>query len=148
MLATFLDFLGHFTAAWRAQLDEPWDEMRLMRRFIADLYDSLLAHREALVGLASAASEPDGDLLAELRPAIARILDEVQAIGEYEAGTRGWFTPEMSARTGPLVIAMAAGVAMMQPWFFAEDAIGDQITEDMARFSLGGLGMGSVDGVD
>jgi AcrR family transcriptional regulator len=115
LLAPFLGFVDDFAAAWREQLDTPWDDERLMGEYVADLYTNLTRHRMALVHLVSA-SESTGTLLAELRAGLAPVLLELQAIGEHEARTRGWFSEEAARQTTWLVAALVTGLVLMEPW--------------------------------
>src|SRR5882762_1316155 len=59
VLGPFMTFLDEFSQTWTRQLDEPWDELRLMMALMRELYDALDAQRSALIELAAAREHLD-----------------------------------------------------------------------------------------
>lgn len=147
LLEPFLAFFEEFTTAWRDQLAEPRDEQDLMRELVRDLYVSLSENHGALGQFVIAGrAEHHERVVTELRPAFDRILAGLREIGAHEAATRGWFAAETGGRATWLVLCMASGLVLMQPWLardhWASGADGgDEIVEWMAQFALHGLRM-------
>jgi AcrR family transcriptional regulator len=147
LLEPFLTFFEEFTSAWQGQLAEPREEQDLMRELVRDLYVSLSQNEGALAQFVMAGRIEDHErIVAELRPAFARILSGLDEIGAHEAKVRGWFDAETGARATWFVLCMASGLVLMRPWLapdhWASGADGgDEVVEWMARYALAGLRM-------
>src|SRR5882757_7039666 len=59
-LQPFIDLVTTFKASLEAEMDELWDEERLMRTVVEIVYDSFRAHRNGILALASSQGVDDG----------------------------------------------------------------------------------------
>src|SRR4051794_24701523 len=62
LLAPFLETFEEFAAAWRDQVETPWDDERLVREFVRDLYRNTITHRASLVTLLAAGDDSTSGL--------------------------------------------------------------------------------------
>jgi len=115
LVAPFLDTFEEFAAAWRDQVETPWDDERLVREFVRDLYRNTIEHRHSLVTLIAAGEDSTSNLLAQTRERLAGGLNELRLMAEHEADRRDWLRREELAYSNSLIIAMIVGSVVMQP---------------------------------
>jgi AcrR family transcriptional regulator len=114
LLAPFLASINEFAAAWSEQIESPWDDERLMREFVRDLYNNTTRHRETLAALVSADEVSQPELLDQVRAGLEAAFTELGLISEHEAAVRGW-SPETIALLGRLAVSMIIGTVLLQP---------------------------------
>jgi AcrR family transcriptional regulator len=114
LLAPFLASIHEFAVAWREQVESPWDDERLMREFVRDLYANTVRHRETLAALVSADQVSQPELLDQVRGGLESAFAELGLISEHEATVRGW-SRETIAQLGRLAVSMIIGTVLMQP---------------------------------
>lgn len=139
MLQPLEEFLAELITHWLKQLEEPWDDERLMRMFIGDIHATLLKHRDALAGLVAAGSEPE--LLVRLRAAMDRIFLQLRLLAELESERRGWFSSEGIESVLRLLVSMVFGVVMFDSVVLSADqrAAPETLRDDMVKLALWGL---------
>lgn len=115
LLAPFLSSIAEFASAWSGQLEAPWDDERLMREFVRDLYEHAVNHRETVAALIAAGENLSPTLLRQVRQGLEAALTQLRLISEHEAKLRGWFSPETVALTGNLAVSMIVGSVLLQP---------------------------------
>lgn len=115
LLAPFLETFDEFAAAWRDQVDTPWDDERLVREFVRDLYRNTVEHRDSLVTLLAAGQDSTSHLLAQTRERLEGGLHELRLMAEHEADRRDWLRREALAFSNSLIIAMVVGSVLLQP---------------------------------
>ena len=115
-LQPFLDLAVTFRESVEAQIDELWDEERMMRAVVEVVYDSFRTHREGVLALASMHT-----LGPDTRNAANAVLDEafsdVVALSAEHNRRRGWPEQknlELSIRT---VIGMVASMSVLESVF-------------------------------
>lgn len=94
VLVPFTDFLRDYALAWRGQVDEPWDDERLMRTMVELCYDSFSTHRGAMLTLAMAADSLDEHANAHLDAELDRFFNTMLMISENEVHRRAWMALE------------------------------------------------------
>jgi AcrR family transcriptional regulator len=114
LLAPFLASVQHFALAWSEQIDSPWDDERLMREFVRDLYQEAVQHRETVATLVSPDKISQPQLLARVRAGLEQAFMELGLISEHEADVRGW-SRDTIALTGRLAVSMIIGAVLIQP---------------------------------
>src|SRR6266550_143890 len=112
VLSPFVEFLSGFDATWRAQLDQPWEERRLMGELLTLFYDSLRTHRDAVLSLIAADGSVDPEQAREVGELFQRMFGELRLIGESESASRGWFPAQDIELTVRLALGMVASVAV------------------------------------
>ncbi len=112
VLSPFVEFLSGFDATWRAQLDQPWEERRLMGALLSLFYDSLREHRDAVLSLMAADGSVEAEQAREAGELFQRMFGELRLIGESESATRGWFPAENIELTIRLALGMVASMAV------------------------------------
>ena len=143
LLAPFLESFGAFAAAWSGQVDSPWDDERLVREFVRDLYENLLVHRHSLIALLAAGEDSSTELVAEVRTGLTTGLQELQVMAAHEATRRGWFSPETVRYSNAFVITMITGLVLIGPWL--DDPIrdgGDAMIDAATRMAMYGMRLG------
>jgi AcrR family transcriptional regulator len=115
LLAPFLETFEEFAAAWRDQVEAPWDDERLVREFVRDLYRNTAEHRHSLVTLLAAGEDATSKLLSDTRERLAGGLNELRLMAEHEADRREWLRRETLAYSNSLIIAMVVGAVLLQP---------------------------------
>lgn len=141
VLAPFLTFLDEFSATWVRQRDQPWDEFRLMKTMMAELYDALSSQRGALIELMGVGNHLDQSVYAEIRKLSTRMFLELRAIGEEEARTRRLFPAENVEVSVRLAVAMVTSMVVFDLWLmpsFPKPLSREELIEHMARFALWG----------
>jgi AcrR family transcriptional regulator len=117
LLAPFLASFDEFAAAWSDQIENPWDDERLVGEFVRDLYTNLVKHRHTLVTLLSAGEGTENSaLIGELHDGLASGLAELRLMAEHEADRRRWFSAETVRYSNTFVIAMITGIVLIGPW--------------------------------
>lgn len=115
LLAPFLEAFEEFSSAWRDQVDTPWDDDRLVREFVRDLYRNTTEHRHSLVTLLAAGEDSTSSLLAQTRARLEGGLNELELMAVHEADRREWLRRETLAFSNSLIIAMVVGAVLLQP---------------------------------
>jgi len=140
VLQPFVDFVHEFSTAWQKQREEPWTEQRLMREFIADLYDNLRDHKDALIGLIAANGTLDARTEKEMDKLLRRMYADVKEMGAAEAQRRGWFPAENMEVTVRLVVAMVTAVAAFDRMFLTGRRLSrERLIDHMTALALYGL---------
>jgi AcrR family transcriptional regulator len=142
VLLPFVEFLRDYHAVWRSQIEEPWDDERLMRTMVGLFYDSFETHRQTILTIAVAADTLDEETNAELDAEFERFFATMLMISENEAHRRGWIPIEgleMSIRV--TLGSIAAAVALSRLFMSPEDgrATREQIVDHISRLTLYGL---------
>ena len=91
----FVEFLDEFDQLWQSQLDDPLDDYKITRAIVELFYDSSLAHRDALIGLASAQDSLDPEILREVEGALDRMFARLVGMIQREAIHRNWPTNQL-----------------------------------------------------
>lgn len=140
VLLPFVDLVDSVGASWTALQDQPWQEEQLVREFVKDLYEGLLAHRGALLTLAAARAELDEKTQSEIDRALRRMFLELRAITE-ESRAHGWHPSERIEIQIRLLVTLVAGAAVMGELFLPEKVIGsrDELFDDMTDFVRHGM---------
>jgi AcrR family transcriptional regulator len=115
-LQPFVELVATFTGTLEAQVDELWDEERMMRTVVEIVYDSFRAHRNGVLTIASMQSF-DGGGFEEVQALVNRAFGDVAFLSAEHNRRRGWPAQrdlEMSIR---MVIGMVASVAVLDPLF-------------------------------
>jgi AcrR family transcriptional regulator len=125
LVAPFLRFFDEFGSAWSAQLEQPWDDRELTRAFVERLYRSLSDYRRTLVNLLAVAESSDGQVLDEIRGAVAEMRSRLAAMGEHEARRRG-FAAGAAPLTNRMIAALVTGLVLLHPFFSEGDPDEDE----------------------
>jgi AcrR family transcriptional regulator len=115
-LQPFIDLVTTFRASLEAEIDQLWDEDRLMRTVIGIVYDSFRAHRNGILALASLQGVDD-DLDREAQKVLNQAFSDVAELAVAENERRGWPPQEnleLSIRT---VIGMVAAMSVLERLF-------------------------------
>jgi len=132
LLAPFLEAFDEFAAAWRDQAETPWDDERLVREFVRDLYRNTTEHRHSLVTLLAAGEDSTSSLLTQTRARLDGGLHELRLMAEHEADRRDWLRRDALAYSNSLIIAMVVGTVLLQPLFAGTLADDDEAMIDAA----------------
>jgi AcrR family transcriptional regulator len=138
----FLEFLDEFSRTWNQQRTDPWDEMKLMTAYAAELYDNMRKHRKLLIEVTAARDHLDPAVIEEIRTASSRMFLELRAIGEQEAVLRKFFSAEGIELTVRLITGMITALAVFDDWLlptFPRPISREALIEEIARLSLWGL---------
>jgi AcrR family transcriptional regulator len=144
VLLPFMDVVDDIGASWTALQDQPWEDAKLIRVFLADLYHRLFESRGALLALVSAQSELDDAMRAEIHRALRRMFLEIRLITE-DSKRRGWHPAENIDNQIRMMVTFIAGVAFFGDVFMPSDSDSDAVTEDrfdemteFVRFGISG----------
>jgi AcrR family transcriptional regulator len=138
VLLPFVEFLESYTAAYD---DQDWDDVEITKAIVGMFYDSCVAHREALAGIAVSGRELDETTLERLEQEFDRFFAEVMRTTEFEAVERGWVPTEGLGLTMRLLFgAVAAAVVFDRPLISSAESIPnrDQVIDHTARLFLYG----------
>lgn len=140
LLAPFLASFEEFASAWSSQVEEPWEDTRLVGEFVRDLYANLVKYRHLLITLLAADEDSGSNLLKKAQQGLANSLRDLRSMAEHEAGRRSWLPAESVADGNSLTIAMIAGLVLLQP-LLADTAIDDEdtIVDAATRMALFGM---------
>ncbi|MHB8695521.1 MAG: TetR/AcrR family transcriptional regulator [Solirubrobacteraceae bacterium] len=140
LLDPFLASFEQFAAAWGGQVENPWDDERLVGEFVRDLYGNLADHRHAVVTLLAAGEDSSAELLEEVRQGLAAGLTDLTTMAAHEADVRGWFSADTVRYSNALIIAMITGLALIRPWLVAQLGDDDAALLDAAtRLAMYGM---------
>jgi AcrR family transcriptional regulator len=145
LLAPFLTSFEEFAAAWSAQIDNPWDDERLVREFVRDLYTKLSQHRHSLTILLAVGEDSGSDLLAQTRNGLANGLQELRLMAEHEADRRHWFSRDTVRHSNSLIVSMIAGAVLLQPLLADLRADDDAIIDAATQLALHGMRLAPPD---
>jgi AcrR family transcriptional regulator len=138
----FCAFLDQYRATLLGQSDEPWDDDRLMREFLGELFAHLRQRREAVLALLSSAGDPEAGDAAE---AVADRLDAVFRTLEGFAADRardvGGYRPERADAWLRLLAGMVTSLAVFDRWFVPPGWAGrtDELLDVMTEMVLHGI---------
>jgi AcrR family transcriptional regulator len=116
-LEPFIDLLTGFRSTWDAQVEEVWDEPRLMRTMVGIMYDSFRAHRTGVLGVASVSEVVDPEAIREAQAVLDQVFDDVVEIGKKEARRRGWFPEQDLDLTIRMIMGMVASMSVLDVLF-------------------------------
>jgi AcrR family transcriptional regulator len=111
VLLPFVEFLENYTVAYDVR-NPQWGDFEITRTIVELFYDSCIAHREALVGVAVAGHELDSATLANLEEQFDRFFAEIMRTTSIEATRRGWVPQEGLALTMRLLFGTIASVVV------------------------------------
>lgn len=140
LLAPFLASFEEFAAAWSSQVENPWEDERLISEFVRDLYSSLMEHRHLLVTLLAAGEDATSGLLDRTREALTTSLQDLRMMAEHEADRRQWLSRDNVAVSNSLMVALIAGLVLLRPLLAdtpAEDH--DTIVQAATRLAMYGM---------
>jgi AcrR family transcriptional regulator len=115
-LQPFLDLVTTFRESMEAQVDELWDEDRLMRTVVEIVYESFRSHRNGVLALASM-QDLDGDVFSDAQTVLNQAFSDVFELASEHTKRRNWPEQrnlELSIRT---VIGMVAAMSVLDPLF-------------------------------
>jgi AcrR family transcriptional regulator len=142
LLAPFLGFLEDFGQAWQGQQSEPWDDVPLMREFIADLYDNLMQRRASLRLLAAAGDDQYQETLGLVQDAIAKLFGDVMIIARQESALRGWYSTTRLDTANRLICGMVVSAVVYDRFLFSgmdPQAERDLLVDELTALALWGL---------
>jgi AcrR family transcriptional regulator len=111
VLQPFVEFLENYTVAYDVK-NPDWGDLEITRTIVEMFYDSCVAHREALVGVAVAGHELDTDTLARLEEQFDRFFAEIMRTTSIEAERRGWVPQEGLGLTMRLLFGAIASIVV------------------------------------
>jgi AcrR family transcriptional regulator len=118
-LQPFLDLVTTFKESLEAEIDELWDEERLMRTVVAMVYDSFREHRNGILGMASIQGF-DGDANREAQKVLNQAFADVTELSLAENERRGWPPQQNLELSIRIVIGMVASMAVLEPLFVSQ----------------------------
>jgi AcrR family transcriptional regulator len=145
VLVPFTDFLREYATAWRGQVEEPWDDERLMRTMVELFYDSFSTHRGAILALAMASESLDEAANAHLDAELDRFFNTMLMISENEVHRRTWMSLDgLDLTIRHTLGGIAAQLALGR--LFAPRSgrapTREDVIDHITRFTLYGLRMG------
>jgi AcrR family transcriptional regulator len=144
VLVPFTDFLREYGTAWRGQVDEPWDDERLMRTMVELFYDCFSTHRGAVLALAMSADSLDADANAHLDAELDRFFSTMLMISENEVHRRQWMSLDgLDLTIRHTLGGIAAQLALARLFAPRSGAVAtrDEVIDHVTRFTLYGLRM-------
>lgn len=141
LLAPFLESFEAFSVAWADQVEQPWDDERLIREFVRDLYGNLTNHRDSLLTLLAVDRDTDSELLASTRRALSAGLQNLRLMAEHEADRRQWFSRDTVAYSNTFMIALIAGMVLLEPLLVGTitDEDSDVTIDALTKLALHGM---------
>lgn len=115
-LQPFIDLVTTFKASLEAEIDELWDEERLMRTVVEIVYDSFRAHRNGVLAIASLQGVDD-ELDREAQKVLGQAFSDVVALATAENERRGWPPQENLELSIRMVIGMVASMSVLERLF-------------------------------
>ena len=115
-LQPFIDLVTTFKASLEAEIDELWDEERLMRTVVEIVYDSFRAHRNGVLAIASLQGVDD-ELDREAQKVLNQAFADVVALSTAENERRGWPPQENLELSIRMVIGMVASMSVLERLF-------------------------------
>jgi AcrR family transcriptional regulator len=134
-LQPFLDLMTTFKQSLDAEIEELWEEERLMRTAIETVYDGFRAHRNGMLAIASM-RELDPAAYREALAVIDGAFEDVVERAVAETKRRGWAPQRDLGLSIRIVIGMVASMSVLEPIFVPQgrgrpsrNQIIDQLTE-------------------
>ena len=134
-LKPFLDLMTTFKESLDAEIEELWEEERLMRGVIEVVYDGFRAHRNGMLAIASM-RELDPVAYREALAVIDGAFDDIVERATAETKRRGWPPQRDLGLSIRIVIGMVASMSVLEPLFVPQgrrrpsrNQIIDQLTE-------------------
>jgi AcrR family transcriptional regulator len=115
-LQPFIDLVTTFKASLEAEIDELWDEERLMRTVVEIVYDSFRAHRDGVLAIASRQGVDD-ELDRDAQQVLNQAFSDVVALSTAENERRGWPPQENLELSIRMVIGMVASMSVLERLF-------------------------------
>ena len=147
----FIQFLDHYRAVWLSQLDEQWEDDRLLRAFIGQVYDDLTARREALQALIAATDDPGASAAVGMaKTRIEEIFSELGSIASERARRVGGYAPERADTWLRLIVGMILSITAFGDWLLPGDRTHpsrDEVVDSITELVLHGIGGAPTDGV-
>jgi AcrR family transcriptional regulator len=136
----FLSFFDDFASAWGEHVEQPWSDRELTHEFVSRLYRHLSDYRSTLVGLL-AFSEPNGNLLNEIREGLGEVSAKLESLEQRDAETRGsGLSPETSPYANRMIVALVTGLVVLHPFLTkGQAAEDDQLIDTATDVLLGGV---------
>ena len=111
-LQPFIDLVTSFRTSLEAEIDELWDEERLMRTVIEIVYDSFRAHRNGVLAIAALQGNDE-----ELQQVLNQAFSDVARLSTAENERRGWAPQENLELSIRMVIGMVAAMSVLERLF-------------------------------
>jgi AcrR family transcriptional regulator len=115
-LQPFIDLVTTFKTSLESEIDELWDEERLMRTVVEIVYDSFRAHRDGVLAIASRQGVDD-DLDREAQKVLNQAFSDVVSLSIAENERRGWAPQENLELSIRMVIGMVASMSVLERLF-------------------------------
>ena len=145
IIQPFIDSLSAFTVTWRDTFADPADEAQIMRRIVAELYDSLRGHEDAVAALSRADNSLDDDTAAEIAALFDQCFAQLGEMGRTEASRRNWFSGEQMELTSRLLVALVTACVSHRRWFLPTGRhrlSRERIVDHISNLMLYGLRLG------
>ncbi|WP_370501060.1 TetR/AcrR family transcriptional regulator [Mycolicibacterium sp. jd] len=117
IIQPFIDSLAAFATTWRESFADPVDEAQIMRHIVAELYDSLRGHEDAVAALSRADGSLDEDTADEIAGLFDQCFAQMRDMGQAEAARRTWFSGEEMELTSRLLVALVTACVSHRRWF-------------------------------
>ena len=115
-LQPFIDLVTTFKASLESEIDELWDEERLMRTVVEIVYDSFRAHRDGVLAIASRQGVDD-ELDRDAQQVLNQAFSDVVSLSTAENERRGWPPQENLELSIRMVIGMVASMSVLERLF-------------------------------
>jgi AcrR family transcriptional regulator len=115
-LQPFIDLVTTFKASLESEIDELWDEERLMRTVVEIVYDSFRAHRDGVLAIASRQGVDD-ELDRDAQQVLNQAFSDVVALSTAENERRGWPPQQNLELSIRMVIGMVASMSVLERLF-------------------------------
>jgi AcrR family transcriptional regulator len=119
VLQPFTELLREWSYAWQSQLDEPWDDERLMRTAVGLFYDSFESHRDTILAIVTASNELDEEVNNALNTELRRFFAQMALISEREVALRrDWMSREGLDLTTRATMGSIVAMTVLARLFF------------------------------
>ena len=138
VLHPFVEFLENYSVAYE---QSSWDDIEITRTIVELFYDSCVAHREALIGVAVAGSSLDEETRRRLEAQFDRFFGEIMRTTSLEADRRGWVPQEGLALTMRILFGAVAAIVLLDEPLLSSDPDQpprDAVIDHVARLFLYG----------
>src|SRR5581483_588862 len=118
VLQPFVEFLESYSAAYEAN---SWDDIEITRTIVELFYDSCVAHREALIGVAVAGSALDDATRTRLEAQFNRFFGEIMRTTSIEADRRGWVPQAGLGLTMRILFGAVVSIVLLEDPLLSSD---------------------------
>jgi AcrR family transcriptional regulator len=141
VLQPFMDLLTTFKASLEAELDELWDEERLMRTVVEIVYDSFRGHRTGILAMATLQGVDDA-ANREAQGVLNDAFAEVAKLSVAENERRGWPPQRNLELSIRIVMGMIASMSVLDGLFVPQGRrrpSRNQLIEQLTQVALHGV---------